>query len=177
MAAARSNRLELFVAVSPKECVDRLDALVDRGGLMLPSWKIVFGSKRLIGQLSDTKLQLRKRIGYRNSSQTILNGTMRAQDGGTMISGEFGLHPVVRIFPFVWCVLLLSALAGFVILAPKKEGSDWALVMAPVLLMVLGMAVVWIGKYFARDEARFITATLTEALQRREEGKKPHVSS
>lgn len=169
--------MELFVALSLNECVGRLDAVVDRGGLVLPSWEVVFGSKCLIGQLSDTKLQLRKRIGYRNSSQSILNGTIRAQDGGTMISGEFGLHPEVRIFPFVWCILLLSALAGFVILDPRKEGSDGALVMAPLLLMVLGMAVVWFGKYLARDEARFITETLQQALERREEGKQPNVSS
>lgn len=50
---------------------------MDRGGLVLPSWKVEFGSMRLVGQLSETILQLRQ--------------MMRPQDGGTL-STVFGAH-------------------------------------------------------------------------------------
>src|SRR4051812_21410120 len=97
-----SNRIELIAPLPPAECASRLKAVIDTERSALFSFAGLFGSRPVVGRVTESSLRLRKRIGYRNSFQSFLTATMRPEAGGTLISGDVAMHPFVRVFMFVW---------------------------------------------------------------------------
>ncbi len=167
-----SNRIELFSPLPPIECAARLASAIDCERSALISFSSIFGSKPIAGKVTETSLRLRKRIGYRNSFQNFLTATMRPEGTGTVISGEFAMHPIVRVFMTIWFggviliggTMFIGTIGGFLFgLAPHGDNA-WIGVVVPPLMLLFGFALVRFGSYLARDEARFITDFLLQVL-------------
>ena len=116
----KSNRLQLLTPLTPAQCVARLMAVVDgeRSGLFSAFGGS--GSNPVIGEVTESSLRLRKRIGYRNSFQTLVTATLRPGPEGTIVSCELGMHPLVRAFMFAWfgIVILVGAPAYLGLFGP-----------------------------------------------------------
>ena len=67
----KSEQVKLFSPLTPAECVSKLEAAIDYEGFMLLSFASIFGSKPVIGRVTESSIRLRKRIYYRNSFQNI----------------------------------------------------------------------------------------------------------
>ena len=93
--------IELLSPLPPEECETRLREATGRDGLLsgFSSWSVV-------GRVSGRSVRLRKRIGYRNSFQTVLTGSLEGRDGSTVFRGKAGMHPFVTGFLAVWFGLL-----------------------------------------------------------------------
>lgn len=130
------------------------------------------GSKPVVGRVTETSLQLRKRIGYRNSFQSFLSATLRHEAGGTLISGEVAMHPFVTVFMFIWFgfVILIGgtmfvATVGTLFFGPgNRHENAWMGAVIPPVMLVFGFGLVRFGRYLARDEARFLTDFLIQTL-------------
>ncbi len=160
-----SERLDLLSPYPPLECAARLTAAIDLDRFL--SLSAAFGSKPIIGKVDESSLQLRKRIGYRNSFQTHFTGTMRAEGRGARIMGTFGPHPATRIFLFF--ALGFVGLFEIVTLASLfYEGfsnRDSAfLILVPLGLMGMMYAIFRFGRFLARHEAQFIADFLRRTL-------------
>jgi hypothetical protein len=169
----RSNRLELSSPYSPNECAARLAAAIDAEPRWFSSWSAMFGSKPVIGTVSGDSLCLRKRIGYRNSFQSSLTATMRPGQGGTVISGEMGMDPLVLAFLFIWFGLVIL-IGGSVFLATVGDilsghRNSIAGAAIPVGMAGAGFAMVQLGRFLARGEARFLTEFLIQTLDARDQ--------
>ena len=169
------GKIEVFSPYSPDECASRVTAAIDDETLFwLRGW---FGSKPVIGRVSGLTLKLHKRIRYRNSFQRFFTATMRPHDGGTIISGTFGMHPFVRIFMLIWFGGLITVGTGLV--ASVINGSfrsssgpngNFLGAAIPLGMLIFGIGLVRFGLFLARNEARFITDFLIQTLNGEERG-------
>jgi len=132
----------------------------------------LFGSKPVVGRVTETSLRLRKRIGYRNSFQSFLAATLRPEAGGTVISGEVAMHPFVRVFMLIWFggVILIGgtmfvATVGTMLFGSGSQYQNaWMGAVIPPILLAFGFGLVRFGRYLARDETRFLTGFLIQTL-------------
>ena len=168
----KTTRIELHSPHPPAECASRLSAAIDAENSALLSLAGVFGNKPFLGRVTETSLHLRKRIAYRNSFQSMFSGTMRPSNGGTVITGDFAMHPFVIVFMAVWfCgvlgiggTLAIATIAHLFSGAEPRGDHDWLGIVAPVGMAIFGVALVAVGRYIARQEAQFITDFLTRTL-------------
>jgi hypothetical protein len=145
----------LMSPLPPEECGARLREATDC------SWLRWFGSKPVFGRVSGLSVPLCKRIGYRNSFQTYLTGTLEPHGEGSAFRGTFGKHPLVVAFLVVWFSALVIGGSFFVIAGP--EGKAVGLVIFP-LMLAFGVMLVKFGQYLARDEEQFLAAFVAAVL-------------
>jgi hypothetical protein len=183
-----SKCFQLLSPLTPTECASRLTAAIDTGGLF--SFDALFGSKPVIGRVTESSIRLRKRIpdyipikdrkpfkGYNNPFQTFLTATMRHEPGGTVISGKLAMDPPVRIFMFVWFagVILIGGTIFLATISSLISGSgghpqnQWPGVVIPPLMLGFGYGFIRLGRYLARDEARFLVDFLIKKLDAQEQ--------
>jgi len=169
----RSNeRLELYSSLPLDECARRISDAIDSERSPLFSLVSLFGSHPVAGRVDGFSLSLRKRIGYRNSFQSHLTATMRAEGSGTLVSGEFAMHPFVRVFMTIWFsgviliggTMFIVATGAFLFGSPPRGNNAWVGIFVPPVMVAFGFALVRFGRYLARDEARFITEFLVRVL-------------
>ena len=157
--------IELVSPLPPEECEARLREATDRDGLL--SW---FGSRPVLGRVSGRSVRLRKRIGYRNSFQTFLTGSLEERDGSTVFRGQAGVHPLVTGFMAVWFgLLILLGGAAFVAgVGGLLGGRGHVLgVIVPAVGLAFGVGLVWFGRWLARNEESFLVAFVAEVIAAR----------
>jgi hypothetical protein len=167
-----SNRIQLFSPLPPAECVSRLAAAMDTERSALFSLAGLFGSRPVVGRVTETSLRLRKRIGYRNSFQSYLAATLRSEAGGTVISGEVAMHPFVRVFMFIWFsgvvliggTMFVATVGTMLFSAGSQHQNAWMGAVIPPLMLAFGFGLVRFGRYLARDETRFLRDFLIQTL-------------
>ena len=157
--------IELFSPLPPEECEARLRESTDRDGLL--SWS---SSWAVVGRVSGQSVRLRKRIGYRNSFQTFLTGSLEGCDGSTVFRGKAGMHPFVAGLMALWFGLLVFiGGAGFVAGVGGLfggRGHPLGMVGLPVGLAFWG-GLVWFGRWLARNEEAFLIGFLAEVIAAR----------
>jgi hypothetical protein len=156
------SAVELMSSLLPDECVARLRGAID------PEWLFfAFGSKPVIGWVFRRRVFLRKRIGYRNSFQTILIGRVEPHGEGSVLRGTARIHPVVVVGMTVWFGALVCG--GVMYCVAWVQGGlvgDPPLGLAALALMgVFGALVVLLGRYLARAEWQFLVAFLAGLLE------------
>jgi hypothetical protein len=169
-------RFKLVTALPPEQCLSRMSAAGDIAPSLIRAPSSVFGSKPVTGRATLTSLHLRKRIGYGNSFQTHLAASMSREEGGTVISGTLGMHPVTEAFMVIWfgftvliggslfVVSLRALLAG----DSASTQESWIGVLAFPAMLAFGYGLVRFGRHLARDEARFLKEFLIRTLDARE---------
>src|SRR5438034_1151738 len=83
------------------ECKTRLASAVDAERLAFAASGYA-GSKPMLGKFRDATFRLQKRRCYRNSFAPFFFGRFVVSAGGTVIEGDFRMHPFVRVFMIFW---------------------------------------------------------------------------
>jgi hypothetical protein len=158
------NSVKLVSPLNRGEVVRRLRDAVDS------EW-VFFGHKEAVGHVGDDALRLRARIGYRNSFQTFLFGKLIADGRRTRLIGRTGMHPLVAIFMVLWLVAVgAGAFAGLSAAVQPTDATEAGLLfLVPLAMFVFGIALVAVGRWFARNERQRLIAFLEHAV----EGKPP----
>ena len=171
-------RIQLFSPLPPAECASRLKVAMDTERLAHFSLAGFFGSRPVVGQVTESSLRLRKRIGYRNTFQTFLTATMRPEAGGTVISGEFAMHPFVRVFMLIWFggIIIIGgtmfvATASSMLSGSGQGQNTWMGVVIPTAMLAFGFGLVRLGRFLARTESRFLTDFLVQTLNAHEQNR------
>ena len=154
--------IELVSPLPLDECESRLREAADREGLL--SW---FGSKPIVGRVSARYIRLRQRIGYRNSFQTFLIGSLEDCDGGTLFRGRAGMHPLVKGFMAVWFsgVVLFGGIAFVTSIQGMLAGGGQPIgAIIPAAMLAFGVVLVGVGRWLARDEERFLVSFLAGVI-------------
>ena len=166
------HRIELRSPLTPEECVARLYAAADVQRPALVSLQAPFGFKPVIGSVTEDSVRLRKRVPYRNSFQYYLFADMRPENGGTVISGRFAMHPVswwvmVGFFGLITLIGGMETWRTILRFAHSESITASNLVGAimPLVMLAIGVFLMLQGRRVTRDEARFITDFLTEVLE------------
>jgi len=155
-----------------EECTARLASGVDVERLAF-SWSGHAGSRPILGKFSENGFRLQKRRYYRNEFAPFFYGRFVSADPGTLIDGEFRMHPFTRAFMTFWFSFLALYLAVVLIqLAMGRPGiqEDRGLLLAfPFGMMAFGVALVKFGRWLGREE-RAIVAFLKTTLEANEAG-------
>ena len=165
------NRFTFLSPLPPETCVLRLKEAVDA-----PSLFGLGGEKLVIGKIKPASLQLRRRIHYRNSFQTVLTATIKAKNGGTVISGKMGMYGFVVLFLCIWFggvlfaggTIFLKTLFCLLTASCEYRKNLWIGLGAMPVMLLFGVCLVRIGRFFARAEAAFLREFLVTTLEARE---------
>jgi hypothetical protein len=156
-------KIVLLSPLSPEECVTRLEAAIDRSGFD-SFWN---GTKPVVGKISGNYISLHRRKCISPNSRPYLNGTLEAQDGGTVLRGTVDLHPIIGapLMPlFVmavvfYCFIFLIFITG-VLLGKQQLG-----LLIPLVLMPLSVAAtVKFGRFLFRSDSEFLISFLSKTL-------------
>lgn len=146
-------------------CVKRLQVEIDG------PWAR-FGSRPVMGRVSDSSLRIWKRIRYRNSFQTCLSAKLVEQDGRTRIGCRFSLHPFAVVFMAVWfgavvliggMVIVVSTVA-FLADPSAVPPFVWLGLAIPIVMIAFGIGLIRFGRYLARDERQFLLEFLRQTI-------------
>jgi hypothetical protein len=160
--------MTLRTCISIDECKARLATAIDVERFAF-SWSGYAGSKDILGKIRDTSFRLQKRRYYRNSFAPFFFGRFVVSDGGTLIEGDFKMHPAVKVFLVIW----FSFLAFFVLMtvtltatgrAHMDDDRGLALVI-PFGMAIFAVALVKFGQRLGRSEEQAILAFLKSALE------------
>ena len=162
-----NERLELRSPLPPIECARRIASAIDTDSLF--SLAFLFGSNPVVGRVTESSLRLRRRIKYRNSFQKLLVVTMRPEGSGTVISGKFVMHPIIRVFTAIWFTgviviggaLFVRALHLFLLGSVLREDGVWQGLVFPPCMIVFGLLLTRFG---TRADIQFIEDFLVEML-------------
>jgi len=171
-----ASRIQLLTPLTPAECASRLTASIDTERSALFSFVGMFGSRPVVGRVTESSFRIRKSIGYRNSFQSVLTATMRWEAGATVISGEVAMHPFVRVFMFIWFggviliggTIFLAGIGSMISGSSSQQQKAWLGVVIPPVMLAFGYGLIRFGRYLARHEASFLTDFLIRTLDAHE---------
>ncbi len=148
--------VEMISPLARADVVRRLRDAIDG------DW-VVFGGKPVIGRVDERSFRLRLRLKYRNSFQTFLFGKIMEDGRSTRLRCRVGMHPIAAAVMALW----LIAVVGLLVAALSSMDSDPAaglFLAVPGAMVAFGVALVWLGRWLARDERRRLIAFLEQTL-------------
>jgi hypothetical protein len=130
----------------------------------------VFSDRSIVGLYDRRGFQLRVNIGYRNSFQTILYGTVRAQGSATRVTCTARMATFVLVFVSVWLAGLFLIGGAAALTAIDRMRDDGASVQNMggaavfVLMLAFMLGLVYLGRSWAGDEETKLLAFLGETI-------------
>ena len=160
--------LELLYGSVPAEFESAFDLDQSVRRLANKTGRTVFSAlfqQRAIGKVSASGVSLQRVIPLvGNSFKPFFIGTFQESGHRVVLSGRFTMHRWAKVFMSVWfggCVLwTIGAIAGVVIEDLKK----WWVPFIGVGIICAGTALVWVGKWLARNDVAWLSRVIREAL-------------
>jgi hypothetical protein len=149
----RLARFDLRSPLSRDEIAQRLRGAID-------SNRVLFGSKSVIGWADRNSFNLRVRIDYRNSFRTILRGQLADGIDGTRIRCHAGMPYFAVAFMTVWFLFIGVGVAA---IWPPRSLEPGTIIS--IALPIFGVALVAVGRWFARQELPTLIAFLEDTIE------------
>ncbi len=128
----------------------------------------------LFGTVKEKKIKIRRVIPFvGNSYAPVFYGSFVERNGATVLQGYFAISLFDRIFHGVWlgfCLLfipLFLAASLFGKVSPSSPTHTRELLLfglAPIGMLLIFVAFVQLGKWFARNDAAWIEEHMTKVL-------------
>jgi hypothetical protein len=119
------------------------------------------------GKVSENKVVLQRSIPFvRNSFKPFFVGNFERSGHGVVLVGRFTMHWFVKAFLTFWFgfCLLWTALAIAAVISSRD--AIWWFPLAGIGMLVVGAAIVQLGKYFARNDIAWLSKVIEAALSR-----------
>lgn len=120
------------------------------------------------GSVGKNSFRIRTSINYRNSFQTMLYGRMRAEGEQTRLECAARMSSFVIAFMIFWFGFLASFGVGPYLRAMISDNPmpefDMLMVAMPSIMLVFGVALVWFGRWLARNEEAQLVKFLEETV-------------
>ena len=145
--------------LSIEESVSRLSAVVE------PS---MFGSltrQCAVGTVRADRVSIQRAIPFvGNSWKPFFIGSFRQVSGETVLDGRFTMSPWVKGFMSVWFGFIGVWVVLAMIAMLRSPPVDWLFPMFGVALFCAGVAMVRVGKWFARNDVAWLSQLIQAAL-------------
>jgi hypothetical protein len=155
-----STPVEFLSAYGLAESVDRLSAVTKR------SVFFALEETTAVGKVSEKIVRLQRVIPMvRNSFKPFFVGHFEVRGDVTVLIGKFTMLPLAKVFMSFWFVMC-GLFAGAVLLGRfKPEGPNATFfLLQPFLMIGGGIALVAAGKWFARNDAAWLSELIATAL-------------
>jgi hypothetical protein len=161
-----STPAEFRSAYRIAESVERLSAATKRSVFS------ALGETTAVGKVSEKVVRLQRVIPMvGNSFKPFFIGHFEVRGEETVLIGQFTMLPLVKVFMSFWfgmCGLFAGAvlLGGF-----KPQGPNATIfLLQPFLMICGGIALVTAGKWFARNDAAWLSELIATALGAQRDG-------
>lgn len=136
----------LRTSQSPEAAAARLGEEIDNPFNLL-------GSRPLIGQWNNARASFRRRLGYRNSFQSVMDVSIQPQGSTSVLKVRSYMHPYATGFMFLWVVAMVVATVGILRSeAVMATAADPILAIVPVIMLFAGAGMVFLGRWIARKD-------------------------
>lgn len=155
-----STPAEFRSAYSVPESVDLLLGATKRS-----AWSAL-DDTTAVGQVSAESVRLHRVIPMiRNSFKPFFTGRFENRDGVTVLTGCFTMPMVVKIFMSFWLGMVALFAVGLLLGSLNSTASFplWAAI-APLFMLATGLGLVRLGKWFARNDAMWLSGIITQTL-------------
>lgn len=121
--------------------------------------------QRAVGKVSASRVSLQRAIPLvSNSFKPFFIGSFQKTHNRVVLSGRFTMHWSTKVFMSVWFCLCLMwtivVLAGVLI----EDLTKWWAPFIGLGMICAGTALVWVGKWFARNDVAWLLRVIREAL-------------
>ena len=141
------------------ESVERLCAATGRS---------VFSSlttEMAVGKVTQSGVSLQRVVPFvGNSFKPFFVGSFVSESGQVVLRGEFTMSRYCKVFMSIWFgfIGLWTVLALMPLLV--QDPVTWWFPFAGIAMFAAGVALVWFGKWFARNDAAWLSGVIQEAL-------------
>ena len=155
-----STPAEFRSAYSVAESVERLCAATKR------STFAAIGEAAAVGKVSPDGVRLQRVPPMvRNSFKPFFVGRFESRDGVTLLTGRFGMSLFTKIFMTLWLAMVALFGVGFLVGSLSATARyPRPVVMGPFLMLIAGLGLVALGKWFARNDVAWLTGVIGRAL-------------
>jgi hypothetical protein len=155
-----STPAEFRSAYGIAESVERLGAATKR------SVFAAFGETTAVGKVSEKFVRLQRVIPMvGNSFKPFFTGRFEVRDGVTVLAGRFGMLVWAKVFMTFWLGLMGLFAVGVLLGGLKPQGPRATFFLwQPFLMLGFGVALVWVGKWFARNDVAWLSGVIGAAL-------------
>ena len=137
------------------ESVERLQAATRR------SVSSVTTRQEAVGPVNETQVSLYCSTPMlHNSFKPFFRGRFIERNGKVILAGRFAMHPYVKAFMALWFGFV-GWLTWLNFLHPKATSAH----SGGVGMIVVGIAILTAGRWFARDDAAWLSEVIRRALQ------------
>jgi hypothetical protein len=161
-----STFAEFRSAYGIAESVERLSAATKRSVFS------ALGETTAVGKVSERVVRLQRVIPMvGNSFKPFFIGHFEVRGGGTVLIGQFTMLPLVKVFMSFWFGVC-GLFAGAVLLGGLRPQGPNATIflLQPFLMICGGIALVAAGKWFARNDAAWLSDLIATALAAQRDG-------
>jgi hypothetical protein len=155
-----STPAEFRSAYSIAESVERLSAATKRSAFS------AIGEAAAVGKVAPDIVRLQRVTPMvRNSFKPFFVGRFESQDGVTRLIGRFGMSMFTKIFMTFWLGMVALFAVGFWVGSLNATASyPRQIVIGPFLMLIAGLGLVALGKWFARNDVAWLRAVIGRAL-------------
>jgi hypothetical protein len=155
-----STPVEFRSAYSVAESVERLRAATKRSAFA------AIGEAAAVGKVSQDGVRLQRVTPMvRNSFKPFFVGRFESRDGVTLLTGRFGMSLFTKIFMTFWLAMVALFGVGFLVGSLSATASyPRQIVIGPFLMLIAGLGLVALGKWFARNDVAWLTGVIGRAL-------------
>ena len=165
-----AHPLRLVSALSPAECIAKLNAAIDIEPSEIWMKPTLNGTHEVIGAVKGDAVWLRRRIPYSSVFQPRLEATISAHEGGTLIEGAVSMHKAGRVFMLAF-LFATGAVCGIIftgaapaLLRGHTHGGAWFGIMLPMLTVLAAAKAVPLRQRRLQTESEFIDRFLRQPL-------------
>jgi len=150
-----STPAEFKSAFGLSESVARLQAATRR-------WAFgVLAQPAAAGLVSESRVRLQRVIPMvGNSFKPCFYGRFDERNGGVYLIGRFTMLAMVKIFMTVWLGTVLAFGITFAVIQP----GNWHMIIGALGMLGAGIALVGVGKWFARNDIAWLSNVIRGAL-------------
>ena len=155
-----STPAEFRSAYSVSESVERLQAATKRSTFG------AIGETAAVGKVSPDSVRLQRVIPMmHNSFKPFFMGRFEVRDGITVLTGQFGMTVFTKVFMSFWLGMVALFAAGFFLGSLYSTTSyPRQLVVGTFLMLVAGIGLIALGKWFGRNDAAWLSGIIARAL-------------
>jgi len=125
-----------------------------------------FPHEAAVGTVTVQRVSLQRSIPlFANSFKPIFVGRFSSEAGRTVLRGAFAMHWIVKAFMTCWfgfCLLWTLLATTMVLIKPNEV---WFFPFAGLGMMFAGFAIVHLSKWLARNDSKYLSTVIENALR------------
>ena len=126
----------------------------------------LLGSEGMVGQVSNHRVKLQRVIPMvGNSFKPFLIGSFSTSGNKTVLSGVFRFHRIVQAFLTFWFTFSALLIVLLSVTAFANPAESWFVPFFGVLFLAGGVAMVNIGRWFARNDKEWLKRNIHDAVE------------